>query len=515
MHRWHIPRWHIPRWHIPRLHHPRFARLHNPKVAVSVVFVASMFVNILDATIVNVALPTISADLGVPVTATATIAVGYLVSLAVFIPASGWLGDRFGTKRILLIALAVFTGASALCGLAQNLTELVLFRIIQGAGGGLLTPVGMAMLYRTFPPAERMRASRILTVPTTLAPATGPILGGLLVDQLSWRWIFDVNVPIGIAAFAFGLIFLRESREPDPGRFDVPGFLLAAGGLGLSMYALSEGASHGWGTPRIVVSGIVGIALLIAMVVVEMRSPAPMLVLRLFRDRLFRTANALTLMTSMAFLGTLYVFPLMLQDGLGYSPLAAGLSTFPEALGVMTAAQLVSRAYPLVGPRRLMGLGVIAVPLLMVTLAQTGLHPNAWLMRAEMYGLGFFMATIFMPNQTAAFATIGPASTGRASTIYNATRQIGSALGVAVLGTVLVIVGTTKRSGSGVVRPNLTAYHTAFYVAAILLASGMALVLTVRDSDAAATMVRRVKPTVETASPEAAVSPQTIGRTGS
>jgi MFS family permease len=251
------------------------------------------------------------------------------------------------------------------------------------------------------------------------------------------------------------------------------------------------------------------------MVVVEMRSPAPMLVLRLFRDRLFRTANALTLMTSMAFLGTLYVFPLMLQDGLGYSPLAAGLSTFPEALGVMTAAQLVSRAYPLVGPRRLMGLGVIAVPLLMVTLAQTGLHPNAWLMRAEMYGLGFFMATIFMPNQTAAFATIGPASTGRASTIYNATRQIGSALGVAVLGTVLVIVGTTKRSGSGVVRPNLTAYHTAFYVAAILLASGMALVLTVRDSDAAATMVRRVKPTVETASPEAAVSPQTIGRTGS
>ncbi len=466
-------------------------QLHNPKVAVSVVFVAAMFVNILDTTIVNVALPTISVDLGVPVTSSSTVAVGYLVSLAVFIPASGWLGDRYGDKRMLLWALVVFTGASALCGLAQNLPELVIFRVIQGAGGGLLTPVGMAMLFRTFPPAERMRATRILTVPTTLAPTMGPVLGGFLIDQLSWRWIFYVNVPIGLAAFIFGSLFLRENREAEPGRFDLPGFLLAAGGLGSVMYALSEGASHGWTSPPILASVLIGVALLAAMVVVELRTPQPMLALRLFRFRLFRTANALSLVVTMAFLGILYVFPLMLQDAMGYSPLNAGLSVFPEALGVMTASQVVTRIYPIIGPKRIMAFGAIAVPTLMLTLPLDGSHPNAWIMRLQLYGMGYFMAHIFMPCQAAGFAPIPSSATGRASTLYNAFRQMGSALGVALLGTVLATLGTKTRTAAGVVRPNLAAYHTAFYVAAGLFVFALALVATVHDKDAAATMVRR------------------------
>ena len=170
-------------------------RIHiNPKVSVSVVFVAAMFMNIMDITIVNVALPSIGHQFGVAETALDAVAVGYLVSLAVFIPAAGWLGDRFGSKRVLLFAIAVFTGASVLCGLADSLTELVAFRVIQGVGGGMLTPVGMAMLFRTFPPEERVRASSILTVPTAVAPALGPVLGGLLVTDLSWRWVFFVNL---------------------------------------------------------------------------------------------------------------------------------------------------------------------------------------------------------------------------------------------------------------------------------------------------------------------------------
>ena len=172
----------------------------NQKVAVGVVFVAAMFMNIMDVTIVNVALPTIGHEFDVRADAVATVSIAYLVSLAVFIPASGWLGDRFGGRRILLIAIVLFTGASALCGAAANLGQLVLFRIIQGAGGGLMVPVGMAMLYRTFPPSERVRASSIMVVPTALAPALGPVIGGLFVTHLSWRWVFYVNVPIGIAA---------------------------------------------------------------------------------------------------------------------------------------------------------------------------------------------------------------------------------------------------------------------------------------------------------------------------
>src|SRR6185312_13407019 len=162
----------------------------NQKIAVGIVFVSAMFMNIMDITIVNVALPTIGRDFHIAPTAVDGIVIAYLVSLAVFIPASGWLGDRFGGKRVLLVAIAVFTIGSVLCGFAQNMTQLVVFRVLQGAGGGMMAPVGMAMLFRVFPPAERVRAAAILTIPTTMAPAIGPVLGGLLVTSLSWRWVF-------------------------------------------------------------------------------------------------------------------------------------------------------------------------------------------------------------------------------------------------------------------------------------------------------------------------------------
>src|SRR6202451_1207959 len=170
----------------------------SQKVVIGVVFVAAMFMSIMDVTIVNVALPTIGRDFKVSPTAVDAISISFLVSLAVFIPASGWLGDRFGGKRVLLTAIVVFTAASALCGLASSLDELVAFRILQGAAGSMLRPVGMAMLSRAYPPAERIRAAAILTVPTTLAPALGPVLGGLLVTEESWRWVVYVNVPRGV-----------------------------------------------------------------------------------------------------------------------------------------------------------------------------------------------------------------------------------------------------------------------------------------------------------------------------
>ena len=176
----------------------------NQKVVVAVVYVCGMLMNSLDSTIVNVALATLSREFGVTPASIEAVVIGYLVSLAVFIPASGWLGDRFGTKRIFLTALGLFTVASALCGVAQSLEQLVLFRVLQGAGGGLLTPVGMAMLYRTFPPQERMALSRILMFTVILGPASGPVLGGFLIEQLSWRWAFYVNIPVGTIAFLIG-----------------------------------------------------------------------------------------------------------------------------------------------------------------------------------------------------------------------------------------------------------------------------------------------------------------------
>ncbi|MEA2585368.1 MAG: hypothetical protein QOF33_3453, partial [Thermomicrobiales bacterium] len=247
----------------------------NQKFVVAVVYVCGMLMNSLDSTIVTVALATLSREFGVTPASIEGVVIGYLVSLAVFIPASGWLGDRFGAKRIFLLALALFTAASALCGLAGSLNQLILFRVLQGAGGGLLTPVGMAMLYRTFPPQERIGVARILMFATILGPASGPILGGLLIEQFSWRWTFYVNVPVGLSALLFGALFLHDHREPAAGRFDLPGFLLSGSGFGLTMFALSEGPSRGWSSPEIVGCGVVGSLVLAAFVIVELRVAAP------------------------------------------------------------------------------------------------------------------------------------------------------------------------------------------------------------------------------------------------
>ncbi|MBO0731572.1 MAG: multidrug efflux MFS transporter, partial [Acidimicrobiaceae bacterium] len=454
----------------------------NQKIAVSAVFVAAMFMNIMDVTIVNVALPTLGREFAVRSDAVATVSIGYLVSLAVFMPASGWVGDRLGGRRTLLTAVVIFTGASALCGVSQSLGELVGFRVLQGVGGGMMAPVGMAMLYRTFPPQERVRASSILVVPTALAPALGPVLGGLFVTDLSWRWVFFVNVPIGIAAVVFGILFLGRHEQPHPGRFDLPGFLLAGLGLALVMYGVSEGPQIGWHTPRVIATCLAGAGLLLTLVFVELRVPAPMIDLRLFKDRLFAACNAALVLGSVAFIGGLFLIALFFQDGLGLSALQSGLSTFPEALGVMAGSQVVTRGvYPLLGPRRVMmgGLTVVGGSLLLLT--QVSFATNLWLVRLVLFVLGMGMSAVFVPSQAAGFATITPAETARASTLFNANRQLGGAVGVALLTTVLAAVGPIKLV-HGHPASNLAAYHTAFVVAALVAFVGVLVALTIADA---------------------------------
>jgi EmrB/QacA subfamily drug resistance transporter len=346
------------------------------------------------------------------------------------------------------------------------------------------------MLFRTFPPAERIRASRILVLPTALAPALGPIVGGALVTELTWRWVFYVNVPIGILALCFGAIFLDEHREASPGRFDAAGFLLSGAGFGGVMFALSEGPALGWSSPAIAVTGAGGAALLAALVRTELSVPEPMIDLRLLGDRLFRVCTLVIFFSTMTFLGVLYASPLFFQDGLGASALVSGLSTFPEAIGVMLGAQVATRLYPLLGPRRIVAAGLCGIAVCTMLMALVDAGPAAlWEMRGLLFLLGSCMGHVFAPCQAAAFATISSAATGRASTLYNATRQLGSAVGVAVLSTVMDAAGTVRAAGRSL-EPNLGAYHLAF-----LTASGTALVagaiaLTIRDRDAASTMRR-------------------------
>ncbi len=462
----------------------------NQKVAVSVVFVAAMFMNIIDITIVNVALPSMARDLHAPGTSVSAVAVAYLVALAVVIPASGWLGDRFGHRRILLLAIVIFTIASALCGLAQNLLQIVLFRILQGVGGGMLTPVGMALLYRTFPPAERVRAASILTVPTTLAPALGPVLGGVLVTSLSWRWVFLVNLPIGAAALVFGLIFLADQESDPAGRFDLVGFALSGVGFAALMFGVSEGGQRGWGQPGIVTALVVGAALLALLLRQQLRAREPLLALHLFGNRLFRSTTAVVFVSTASFLGILYTVALFFQDGLGLSALASGLLTFPEAFGVMLGAQVVSRLlYQPIGPRRIMVGGLVGLGGTMLLMTTISSRSELWQMRGLMFVLGYCMAHVMVPSQAASMAQIDRASTGRASTLFNAVRQLGSALGIAVLSTVLSAVGFTATRVRAA--PDLAAYHWAFAVAAGLAFVGSVLALSIQDGDADSTRTAR------------------------
>jgi EmrB/QacA subfamily drug resistance transporter len=465
------------------------------KYIVAVIFVFALFMDIMDLTIVNVALPTLAQQFGVTTAGVEWIVLGYLLSLAVWIPASGWIGDKFGTKKTFLFALAMFTIASILCGQSHSLGELVAFRILQGVGGGMLTPVGTAMLFRAFPPQERAKASSVLILPTVLAPATGPVLGGWLVTNHSWRWIFYVNVPIGIAAFVFGALFLRENKEPTAGAFDVAGFVLSGAGLALILFALSEAPTHGWLSPEIVITGVLGVIATAVLIYVETHKPEPMLALRLFADRMFRNANVTNFLSYGSFIGLVFLLPLYLQELRGLSALQSGLTTFPQAIGVMVSSQIVGRLYHRVGPRRLIAFGLTGAAITVLCFTQIGLTTDLWVIRGLMFTRGIFMAFAFVPLQAATYSTITPADTGRASALYSTQRQVGAAVGVAILATVFISMVNRYAVGAGsaaeAAAGQMKAYHIAFAVASFISLLAAASALRIRDEDAAATIRRR------------------------
>ncbi|MFF4159856.1 DHA2 family efflux MFS transporter permease subunit [Streptomyces sp. NPDC001678] len=438
----------------------------SPRIAVVVVYTAAMCMNGLDSTIVNPALLTIARDFGEPVSAANTVEVAFLVALAVALPVAGWLGDRLGTKRVFLGALAVFTAASAVCGLAQDLPTLVLARVVQGVAGGLLTPVGMTLLFRAFPPHERMKLSKVLIVPTALMPALGPPLGGFLTEHLSWHWLFFVNVPIGAAAVLLGVLGLTEHTEGTEG-FDLTGFLLATPALGLLTYALGFGPTHGWTTASVLVSGVLGLVLLAAGCVHLLRARTPLLELRLLADKVFASATVLALVTSAGLMGVLFAFPLLYQAALGASALDAGLSVFPEALGLMLASQVADRLMPRLGPRWLAVPALLLATAVFGALAVPGVAENAWAVRALMFCVGLVLGTAVLTVQIAGFADVPPPAMGQAMGLFTIVRTLGGALGIAAVAAVITAWG-----GSGSHETDPAPYRAAIAVTAGLVALG-------------------------------------------
>ncbi|WP_189261767.1 MDR family MFS transporter [Streptomyces fuscichromogenes] len=469
---------------------PRLGHRVSAKVAVCGVFVAANFMAIMDTTIVNVALPAIGRDFAVDTSGLSSVNVGYLVALAVFIPVSGWLGNRFGTRRTALAALLLFTVASALCATAGSLEALTAYRVLQGVGGGLLAPVGMTMMLRAFPVAERLRAQQYVMLPTAVAPALGPVLGGWLVDTASWHWVFLVNLPVGVLALLFGAAVLPDFPGLGAPRFDVPGFVLAGGGLAAVLYALTGAPDRGWGSADTLVPLVGGVAFLAALVPWELRAGHPMIDLRVAEDHLFRTTQLVLLPTGAAFMGVLYLYPQFLQTDLGYDALHSGLATFPEALGMLTASQVVPRLHDRVGPRRLMVVGGAGAALVVVFLAILTTAPHPLALYPSMYLLGASVGLLFASAQNAAFVTVPPARTADATTLLNMQRQTAGAFGVALAGT--LTASLVPAAGTGTAHADRIAFLT---LAALCLG---AAVLALRVSD------RRVREAYDAAAPRPA-----------
>ena len=447
--------------------------------AVATAYVASMFMSAMDMHIVNVALPTLGRDFHAPLTSVQWTVLAYLLTLAVLIPASGWLGDRIGNKRTFVFALAVFTTASALCGLAQSLDELIAARALQGVGGGMLTPMGVAMLYRTFPPERRAAVARTLIVPVLIGPGAAPVVGGVFTQELSWRWVFFVNLPIGLAMIAYSQAFLAEDRPSPGGRLDVRGLLLSGLGLSLLMYAVSEGSALGWTSPEILGTGLAGIAGLVAFTRTSLRSRDPILRLRLLSDRLFRATNVVVGFSLGSFLGSLYLTPIFLQEVLHQSPISSGLTTFVEAIGVVVASQTLGRLYPRLGPRVLAGTSGLGLAIVLALFVLVGEHTSLWWVRGAMFAAGMCNSGNMLSVQSAMFTNISRADTGHASAIYNTQRQASIAIGVAVLTTIVAAVGGGP----------LAAFHAAYLAdAALALCGAIAAWTLVRTADARATM---------------------------
>jgi EmrB/QacA subfamily drug resistance transporter len=342
------------------------------------------------------------------------------------------------------------------------------------------------------------------------------VLGGLLVQKASWRWIFGINVPIGVLAIVFTLVAVPTMARKTSSRLDVPGFLLAAVGFASLMFAVSEGASRGWTTPIILIPGLLGIVLLTLLVVVEGRVSAPMLKLKLFRLRLFRSANLITLASSAGFLGALFVYPLMLQTTFGYEPLTAGLLTFPEAIGIMIGTQLAARLYRRVGPRRLIAAGqaTVAVVLVALALVVSSTVPAAVLVLLMLL-LGVGQAHTFMPTQASAFDTVAQENTGAATALYNATRQVGAAVGVAAAATVIATIGIGAVGTNGVTEESraLLPFQWALGVcAAFAVAGSLIAAFTVRDADAAPS--RGLAPATRSTGPQPPMAQSPPGTTG-
>jgi formamidase len=459
----------------------------RPEQIVAGLYVTSMFVVFLDQTVVTVALPTLARTFHTSSSSASQVVAVYLVSMGIAISTASWLDDVLGVRRTFVAALALFTLASVCCGVAQSHGQLVIYRAIQGIGAGVLVPTGLTMFFRAYAPERRIGMVRVLVTPIACAPMVGPIVGGLFTTDLSWRWIFYINLPIGLAALLVALLALpRDAPATVRHRFDIPGFILAGASCGLILLALSRTATAGWTSPSVLLEVGIGVLALAVFVWVELRSAQPLLDLNVMRGRLFGLVNAANVFAIAMFAAILFLVPLFIQLAQGRSALSAGLTTCFEPVGALTFSQLVGRLYHRFGPRRLVSVALVVLVGLLALYQTLDAGTNLWAIRILMFATGCCAVTIYQSTQVAAFAQVEDTQISDATTIFSMSRQLAAALSVAVVASLLGFDSAPVGAGS----PNaglVGAFHHGFLVAGVCAVAALALAVRISDSDAAST----------------------------
>jgi EmrB/QacA subfamily drug resistance transporter len=408
---------------------------------VAIVVILGIIMSVLDTTIVNVALHDLSHDLNTPLSGIQWVITGYLLSLAAVIPITGWAVRRYSARRLYMIALVVFTAGSALCGFAQTSQELIAFRVIQGIGGGMLTPIGQMILVKAAGPRNLPKVMSLVGVPIVIAPIFGPTLGGLLLQTVGWQWIFEVNVPVGALALVLALRLLPRDEAAgaaEAGRLDVIGLVLAAVGVVGITYGLSESESAGsFFSHQVLIPVFAGIVLLIGFVLRSQRVERPVLDLSLFRNRAYTAASIVTFCLGAALFGAMILMPLYFQEVLGDSALKTGLLLIPQGIGGGVGMFLSGRATEKLGAGRtaLVGGAVMAaatIPFVLVT-ATTPYTLLAIAMLVRGVGMGLSM----MPSMTAAFSVLTKEQVNDASPQLTVLQRVGGSLGTAIIAVVL------------------------------------------------------------------------------
>jgi EmrB/QacA subfamily drug resistance transporter len=421
--------------------------LDRATLIVAGVVMLGAIMSILDTTVVNVAIDRLAQDFHSSLTTIQWVVTGYTLSLAAVIPLSGWAADRFGTKRLYLASLVLFTLGSVLSGLSWSAGSLIGFRVLQGLGGGMIMPAVMTIVTQKAGPHRMGRVMGILGVPMLIAPIIGPILGGWLVDDVSWRWIFFINVPIGIVAFVSGMMVLEPDRPERSHKLDWIGMLQLSPGLALLIYGLAESSPYGFGDVRAWAPMLAGALLIVAFFLHSWRADAPLIDIKTFtRTRAGASAVVFTLF-SIAFFGALLLIPLYYQSVRGASALDAGLLLVPQGIGAMITMPVAGRLTDRYGPWRLPAAGIPLLVIGLIPFAFVSADTSYVLLSGFNFVLGLGMGLSMMPTMTAAMQSVPRAAIPRVSTAMNIIRQGGASIGTAVM-TVLLSTAIKNELGS-------------------------------------------------------------------